>query len=197
MAKSKYVSNEIRLSFVNVFEPDRNGKYSVVILMPKSDAEGKARMDALIEEVKREGAKSKWDGKIPPRVDIALHDGDGGRPSDGEPFGAECKGHWVISARSDHQPDMVDENLNPIINKTDLYSGCYARVGINPYAYNYQGKKGISFGLNTIQKLRDGEPLGGERAKASDDFGAPAGYTPPKATTELRFDPATGLPIRS
>lgn len=193
---SKYVSNEVRLSYVTVFEPRSvNGsdpKYSVTILMPKSDTEGKARLDAAIEAARQDGLQRLWNGICPPNLPVAVHDGDGVRQS-GEPFGAECKGHWVLTASSKNAPEVVDEMLNPILEKTSLYSGCFGRVGLNPFAYNSNGRKGISFGLNTVQKLRDGDPLGGGRVSAADDFGAPAGgtgYQPP------RIDPVTGLPIR-
>ena len=108
---------------------------------------------------------------MPPLVAIPVHDGDGARPSDGMPFGEECRGHWVFTASSKQAPQVVDLNLNPIINQTEVYSGMYARVSINFFAYNSNGKKGIGCGLGNVQKVEDGEPLG-SRTTAADDFGS-------------------------
>lgn len=195
--KSKFVSGEVRFSYLNIFEPKASSyggdaKYSVTILMPKSDTASKQRLDAVIAQVRQEAVSEKWGGVNPPLVQIAIHDGDGVKPNSGEPYGDECKGHWVLTASSKTPPDAVDQNLNPFVTKTELYSGCYGRVGINPFAYNSNGRKGIGFGLNTIQKLRDGEPLGGGNYSAASDFAAPTGgYTPPAA----QIDPITGLPM--
>jgi len=103
-----------------------------------------------------------------------LHDGDGVKPSDGMPFGEECKGHWVLSTSSgaDQPPKIVDINLNPIIDPTEVYSGMYARVAINFAPYAQAGKKGVGCYLSTnVQKTRDGEPLGASAPAAADDFG--------------------------
>ena len=88
---------------------------------------------------------------------IPIHDGDGTRPSDGMPFGAECKGHWVFtaSANATRQPEVVDLNMNPIINQTEIYSGMYARVAIRFFPYLNNGKKGVGCGLGPVQKIRD------------------------------------------
>jgi hypothetical protein len=91
------------------------------------------------------------------------------------PFGDECKGHWVFTASSKQVPEIVDTGLNPIINQSEVYSGIYARVSVTFFPYNNSGKKGIGCGLGNVQKLEDGEPLGG-RTSANDDFGAAAGF---------------------
>ena len=109
-------------------------------------------------------------------VAIAVHDGDGVRPN-GEAFGEECRGHWVFTASSKQAPQVVDMNLNPIINQTDVYSGCYARVCVNFFPYNSNGKRGVGIGLNAVQKIEDGEPLGG-RVSAAEAFGAPMAAAP-------------------
>lgn len=174
------VTGKARLSFVHLFQPHANQqgaepKYSTTILVPKSDVQTKARIDAAIQAAIQAGVSSKWNGVRPPQVSICVHDGDGVRPSDGMPFGDECKGHWVFTASSKQAPQIVDANMNPIINQSEVYSGCYARVSVNFFPYNNAGKKGIGCGLGNVQKLEDGEPLGG-RTTAADDFGtfAPA-----------------------
>ena len=94
---------------------------------------------------------------------ICVHDGDGPRPSDGEQFGPECKGCWVFTASSkaDRPPAVVDGNVQPIIQQSEIYSGVYGNINVSFFAYNSGGKKGIGCGLNCFQKTRDGEPLGG------------------------------------
>ena len=105
---------------------------------------------------------------MPPIIACSIHDGDGVRPSTGEPFGPECKGHWVFTASSKNPVSLVDAGMNPIVQKGELYSGCYARVCVSLFPYNTAGKRGIGIGLEAVQKLRDGEPLGGKASAASD-----------------------------
>ena len=120
---------------------------------------------------------------------VPIYDGDGLRPT-GDAFGPECKGQWVMTASSKQRQEIVDTNLNPIINSLDIYSGMYARVSLNFFAYSNAGKKGIGCGLGPVQKTRDGEPLGG-RVTAADAFGgyqAQPAYAPPAGA----YAPAAG-----
>lgn len=176
---TRVVTGEARLSYVNLLTPRARqdggeAKYSVTILVPKSDIQTKQRIDAAIEAAKQIGKDKKWNGVIPPMVALPVYDGDGVKPSDGMPFGPECKGHWVFSASSkaDQPPKIVDANLNPIVDPTEVYSGMYGRVAVNFAPYAAQGKKGIGCYLSTnVQKTRDGEPLGASAPEASADFG--------------------------
>lgn len=175
---TRVVTGEVRFSFVNLLkpraaQPGAEEKYSVVILLPKSDVATKQRIDAAIEAAKELG-KAKWNGVIPPMVAIPVHDGDGVKPSDGMPFGEECKGHWVFSAstKADQPPKIVDANMNPIMDATEVYSGMYGRIAVNFGAYTFSGKKGIGCYISTnVQKTRDGEPLGAAAPAAENDFG--------------------------
>lgn len=172
---TRVVTGKVRLSYVHVFTPyakqqGQEPKYSVTLLIPKSDLATKQRIDAAIQAAIQAGVSSKWNGARPPVLSVPIHDGDGVRPSDGMPFGEECKGHWVMTASSKQAPQIVDASLNPIIDQTQVYSGIYARVSINFFPYNNNGKKGIGCGLGNVQKLEDGEPLG-NRTTAADDFG--------------------------
>lgn len=183
----RVVTGEVRLSYVHVFTPhakpgsNNEAKYGVTILLPKSDYATKQRIDAAINAAIQAGVSSNWNGVRPPMLAIPIHDGDGVRPSDGMPFSDECKGHWIFTASSKQAPQVVDAGVNPILNQTEVYSGMYGRVSIRFFSYNNNGKKGIGCGLNNVQKLRDGEPLGG-RTNAADDFGggqpAAPGYQP-------------------
>ena len=138
-----------------------------------------SRINAAIEAAKQKGTADKWGGQCPPVLAVPVYDGDGVRPSDGMPFGAECKGHWVFtaSAKADYPPEIVDRMGNPIINQSEVYSGIYGRANVTFYPYMFGGKKGIGAGLGPVQKLRDGEPLGGSAPTAAQVFGAPAPQT--------------------
>ncbi|MEW6663040.1 MAG: ssDNA-binding protein [Bacillota bacterium] len=180
----RVVTGKVRLSYCHLFtpyaNPNGNGepKYSVTILLPKSDVATKQRIDVAIQAAVSAGISSRWNGVRPPQIAIPIHDGDGVRPSDGMPFGDEYKGHWVFTASSKQPPQIVDLSLNPIINQSEVYSGIYARVSVQFFPYSNSGKKGIGCSLGNVQKLEDGEPLGG-RTTAADDFG---GYAPAAPT---------------
>lgn len=185
-------TGEVRLSFVHLFkpyayQPGQDEKFSTTILLPKSDTATKARIDAAIEAAKQRGAQDKWNGVVPPIVPTPMWDGDGVK-DDGTPFGDECKNCWVFTARSsaDYPPEVVDKMGNPIINQSEIYSGVYGRVNFTAFPYNFAGKKGVGFSLGPVQKLRDGEALGGSMPTAANVFGAPA---------VSAVDPITGMPL--
>lgn len=168
---TKVVTGKVRLSYVHVFEPfsnsdDQPEKYSCVILIPKSDKTTLAKIAAAQEAAKEAGKAKTFNGKIPGNLKFTLHDGDEDGDLERNP---EYEGHMFMSVSSKTKPGIVDRDVNPILDSTEVYSGCYARVSINAFAYNTQGNKGISFGLNHIQKLADGDYLGG-RSRAEDDF---------------------------
>lgn len=167
------LTGRFRASYAQVFTPQSmNGgepKYSISMLIPKSDTATLNAIYAEIERVKNEAIQTTFQGKVPPQLQMPIHDGDGLRPS-GEPFGEECKGHMVLRASSRNKPSVVDMNVQPIIDPNQFYSGCYARATVNFYAYNQNGNRGIGCGLNNIQKLEEGEPFSG-RTTAEEDFG--------------------------
>lgn len=172
------VTGEVRFSFVHIFKPyaitpESDPKYSLTCLLPKTDTVTKAAFDQAIANAIQRGAQERWGGIVPPIVPNPIHDGDGVK-QDGTPFGSECKGHWVFTATSkqDYAPDVAGPNLEPILDQSQVYSGCYGRVSINVYPYLFGVKKGIGFGLGAVQKLRDGEPLGGGGQTAKEAFGA-------------------------
>ncbi|MBW8383978.1 MAG: DUF2815 family protein [Youngiibacter sp.] len=174
------ITGKARLTFPHLFTPyakelGQEAKYSVTILVPKSDVLTRQKIDAAIMAATQAGIAKSWNGVKPPILATPVHDGDGVRPSDGQPFAPECKGHWVFTASSKQQPQVVDTGLNPIMAQSEIYSGVYARVSVNFFPYNASGKKGIGCGLNNVQKLEDGEPLGG-RTTALSDFGDATGF---------------------
>lgn len=181
MATTHVVTGKVRLSYTHLTKPyarnaDQEPKYSCTVLVPKSDTATMAKINEAIAEAKRIGKDKKWDGIIPPIVAVPVHDGDGARPSDGMPFGDECKGHWVFTASSKNAPAIVDVNLNRILDETEIYSGIYARVAVDFFAYSNAGKKGIGCGLANVQKLADGDSLAGGTT-AEQDFGTPVADT--------------------
>lgn len=193
-------TGEVRLSYVHLFkpyaaQPGQEEKYSVTCLLPKTDVVTKQRIDAAIEAAKQKGLKDRWNGIMPPNVPNPVWDGDGVR-ADGTPFGPECKGCWVFTASSkaDRPIEVVDVNLNPIINQSEIYSGIYAQVNFTAFPYFNAGKKGIGFGLGPVRKTKDGDALGGGRVTAAQAFGAPL-PTDANGFVQLPVDPITGKPI--
>lgn len=177
-AATKVITGErTRLSYCHVFEPyDHNGdasaaKYQVTLLIPKDDEKTLNAIKAAIKAAAEAGKDSKFGGRIPSPLKHTLRDGDSddaafdkeGNPKEGYP------GHMFMRVSSTSKPGVVDGNLNPIMDSSEVYSGCYANVSIGAYAYNTNGNKGITFGLNNIRKVADGDSLGG-RARAEDDF---------------------------
>lgn len=174
MSETVVTTGEVRLSYVNLFQPraaqqGQEPKYSVTVLLPKSDTATYQRIQAAVQAAYEKGVVNTWNGARPPLKSV-IHDGDGVRPS-GDPFGPECKGHWVFTASSKQKPEVVDAQLNPIIDHSKVYSGVYGRVNINFFPYANSGNRGVAAGLGPVQILRDGEPLGG-RVTAADAFGA-------------------------
>lgn len=169
-ADTKVITGKVRFSYVHVFEPHamevgQEAKYSLCILIPKSDKATLGSIKTAIEAAKAAGT-AKWGGKLPANLKLPLRDGDEER-ADFEGF----PGHYFLNASSKTKPGVVDAKLNPIIDSTELYSGCYGRASINFYAFNTAGNRGIACGLNNVQKLADGDYLGG-RSRAEDDFDA-------------------------
>ena len=162
---------DTRWSFANVWEPKSiNGgtpKFSVSLIVPKSDTKTVGKLKAAIEAAYREGeAKLKGNGKsVPPMAAIKnpLRDGDIERPDDSAYANA-----YFINANATAAPGIVDADRNPILTRSEVYSGVYGRASISFYAFNSNGNKGIACGLNNLQKMRDGEPLGGKTSAESD-----------------------------
>ena len=161
-----------RWSYANVWEAKSiNGgtpKFSVSLIVPKSDKVTVEKIKAAIQAAYEEGqAKLKGNGRsVPPLTAIKtpLRDGDTERPDD--PAYANA---FFINANSATAPGIVDADCNPILSRSEVYSGVYGRASISFYAFNSNGNKGIACGLNNLQKIRDGEPLGG-KSRAEDDF---------------------------
>ena len=161
-----------RWSYANIWEPKSiNGgapKFSVSLIIPKSDTKTIEKVKTAIEAAYREGeSKLKGNGRSVPALSAIknpLRDGDTERPDD-----EAYANSYFINANSATAPGIVDANCSPILERSEVYSGVYGRASISFYAFNSNGNKGIACGLNNLQKIRDGEPLGG-RTRAEDDF---------------------------
>lgn len=169
---TKVVTGKVRFSFCNIWEPkaSQDGgdpKYSLTLLIPKSDTDTLGKIKAAIKEARDNFCSKNGANSLPATPIHPLHDGDGTKPSTGEPYGPECKGCYVISVSSKAKPVIVDAFRNEITNPAEVYSGCYGRASINFYGYNNK-KKGIGAGLLSVQKLSDGEPFG--TVGSADDF---------------------------
>ena len=169
---TKVVTGKVRFSFCHIFEaqePQGGGdpKYSVTLLIPKSDTVTLGKIKAAMAEARENFCNRNGANALPAKPVYTMHDGDGQRPS-GEDFGPECKGCYVITVSSKQKPVIVDAFRNEITDPAEVYSGCYGRASINFYGYSKAGKKGISAGLLSVQKLSDGEPFG--TVGSADDF---------------------------
>ena len=167
--KTKVITGtNTRLSYFHGWEPvSINGgaeKFSTAVLIPKSDKKTIDAIKKAIEAAIEEGI-AKFGGKKPNKAAIKLPLRDGDNERDDEAY----KGHYFINANSTTPPQIVDQRVQPILDRSQVYSGCYARVSINFYAFNSNGNKGVAAGLGNIQFVRDGEPLGGQ-VSASDEF---------------------------
>lgn len=169
---TKVITGLARLSYANIWQAKSiNGgtpKFSTSVLIPKSDTVTVNAIKAAIQAAYEEGqAKLKGNGKtVPPLAALKtpLRDGDVERPDD-----EAYQGCWFVNANSNTAPGVVDIHRQPIYDTSEIYSGVYARVSLSFYSFNSNGNKGIACGLQNIQKIKDGESLGG-KVKAEDDF---------------------------
>ena len=163
---------DTRWSYVHVWEPKSfNGgrpKYSVSLIIPKSDRQTVAKIHTALWAAREHGAaKLCGSGETVPALDslkMPLRDGDLERPDD-----PAYAGSWFLNASALTPPGIVDASLQEILDRSEVYSGVYGRASISFYAYNVNGSRGIACALHNLQKLRDGEPLD-SRSSAAEDF---------------------------
>ncbi len=173
---TKVITGVCTFSYLNCWEPKSingsNPKFSVSLIIPKSDTKTVERIKSAIQAAYEEGAaKLKGNGKSVPalkNIKYPLRDGDEERPDD-----ENYKGCYFINANSATTPGIVDADCQPILTRSEMYSGVKGRASINLYAFNTNGNRGIACGLNNLQKIADGTPLGG-KPRAEDDFATDA-----------------------
>lgn len=157
-----------RVSYPHVFERPPTGedgkerKYEISLLIPKkSDI---SELLAAVEKVGKEAFGAKWKGHDR-QTYPTVKDGD-------EKDDPRYHGHWVVKAKTDRRPGVVDRNGKAIEEKEDLYGGCWARASLKFGSYETLGNWGVTAYLNNVQKVRDDEPFGGDSVRAEDEFGA-------------------------
>lgn len=171
---TKVVIGECRLSYVHLFKPEsisegQQPKYSVSLIIPKSNKELVAKIRTAIDNAFKAGIGT-FGGKLPKDGGWKnpLRDGDLERAGD-----PAYENAYFINAGSKTKPGIVKKGtvskLTEITDENELYSGCYGYVSVNFYAFSTNGNKGVAAGLNNVLKSRDGEYLGG-RASAETDF---------------------------
>ena len=168
---------ECRLSYCHLFTPEAvaagaEKKYSVSVIIPKSNTKLVAEVKRAINAALQMGMASTFGGKMPQNWRNPLRDGDLEKGDD-----EAYAGSYFINATSKTKPGIVkrvklngENKLVEVTNEDDVYSGCFGFASVNFFAYNNAGNKGIGAGLNNILKTRDGDYLGG-RSSAESDFG--------------------------
>lgn len=158
-----------RLSYTHLFErynqegSTGEGKYQTNVLIPKKEKETLAAINKAIENAKKAGIVSKWDGKEPKKLDMPLRDGDD--KEDDDVYG----GMYYINAKCSTRPGVVGRDREPITDPEEVYSGMWAFVSVTFFPYDVAGNKGVACGLNNVMKFKDDIRLGG-RSGASSDF---------------------------
>jgi len=170
---------EVRLSYCHLFTPEAvadggEKKYSVSLLIPKSNTKLVEDVKAAIKAAFMAGVSTRFGGKqpAPGTWKNPLRDGDAERPDD-----ETYSGCWFINATSKTKPGIVkivknngEKMLVEVTDEDEIYSGCYGVVSVNFFAFNNAGNKGVAAGLNNVLKTKDGDYLGG-RTSAQSDFG--------------------------
>jgi len=169
MNETTVTTGKVRLSYAHLFTPTTApgsdiAKYSVSVIIDKNDKETLNKINAAIEKAQQQGITTKWGGKLPKNLHLPLRDGDAERDD------AAYANSYFFNCSSQRQPAVVDRYRNEILDASEVYSGCYARVNINFYPYDSNGNRGIAVGLNAVQKVADGEMLGGGAPKIADAF---------------------------
>lgn len=171
-SKTKVLTGEVRASYANVWVPQAiegsaDKKYSISLLIKKTDKVTIAAVKAAIEAAALEGVEKTWKGARPalakfPKMN-PLRDGDEEKP--GDPVYA---GHYFLNATSKTKPGIIGPDKTEIMNQEDFFSGCFCRASVNFFAFDQKGNKGVGVGLNNLMKTKDGERLGGKQSAEAD-----------------------------
>lgn len=174
---TRFTTGKVRLTYAFLWTPrsaseedggQKGEKYSTCILIPKSDQQTIERFNIALQNAVALGQKKGlWGATLPSNFKFPLRDGDAECAEKGE----EYAGHWFLNASAIRRPQIVDINRNDIWEESDVYSGCYARVCINLFPFSQRGNRGIGCGLEAVQKICDGEALGGVPVDVNEAFG--------------------------
>ena len=167
LSDTRMVTGAVRLSYAHLFEayaaqPGQEKKYSVSLLIPKSDTMTIKLIKEAIDKAIQNGISSKWGGRRPKNLKLPLRDGDTERDDD------VYQGHYFINANNKRQPGILDKYKNKIVDPDEVYSGCYALASVTFFPYNANGNVGVGCSIDNIMKTDDGEPLGNVHSAESD-----------------------------
>lgn len=164
---TKTTLKNVIISYPNLFTPKQimasgEPKYSTAILIAKNDKENLNKLKAIIEEAKKD---PKLSGVK--KIALPLYDGDEEKPDD--KYYAGCF-YLNAKASENHPPKVVDRHVEPIMDQDEIYAGCICNISVTAYAYNFSGHTGVGIGLGNVQKVKDGERMGGGSTSAESDF---------------------------
>lgn len=169
----KCVTPTFRASYLTVFEPKsyEQGppKYSVEMLFDKKTSDltdMKKKMGEIA--VKAWGKdKAQW----PKNFRWPFKDGDN-MGDDIEEAAAEIyAGNYVARTDSQNEVTIIDQKKNDILNKNEIFSGCFCRASLYMVPYENiggkgpEGRSGIKLYFQGIQLVKKGEPFGNVGAK--------------------------------
>lgn len=167
MSYKTIVTPEAILCFPNLFEPtgfegSERKTYNCVLVFPKG-----SDLTAL-----KDLAKAAFAEKFP----------SGTKGSARNPFreGNEKVDEWgehfrdatFIRVSSNVKPGVADRARRLLTDPDSVYAGQIVKAAVHAYGYDTKGNKGVSFGLDAIQIVRDGDPLGGSGRSAINLFEA-------------------------
>ena len=179
MAKNfnaKVGTNPVRLSYCNFDKPraaaaGAKEKYSCVLLIPKKDKGGYQKVLEACQEVFDNNPGIFKGYKL--NSICPIHDGDGESPK-GKEYPPEYKGFWVLNASNERRPKYEIKESGAVREAVDpgeeIYSGCWARVGISIYPFSVDANTGLGVSLDLVRKVKDDEPFAGT-VSAADYFG--------------------------
>lgn len=186
---TKVVTGTCRASYARIMRAEKNqlngtSEYSVTLLIPKDDADTLSKLKAAAKAA----IEAKFGSAPPKGLRNPIKDGDTATKQDGSPMGPEFQGHMFIGVKCNadkHKPSVIDADGQELIDPDAVVSGDFIRCSLNAYAYDQAGNRGVSFGLNNVQLVKKGQPLGAARQTAAEEFGVMA---KPKASMAVEDD---------
>jgi hypothetical protein len=168
--------------FPKIFEKglanDRGDSYYETDLLFSPDAQKTAEY-ARLQQAAASAVQEEWKGSPPANLRNPFRAaGEKRREKDNSQYypDAQFAGWKLLRVKTKNPPGVVSTKAGAdgkplkITDETEIYGGCFVRCTVNPFAYSVKGNAGVSFWLNNVQKLRDGDALGSGGARAEDDF---------------------------
>lgn len=159
MAETRFNTRRVRFSYPHLFQKDQNGKYSLQVLIPKDDDNTVTKMKEACKQIYQDNKGGIFKGLNFDEVAMPYHDGDGRKPKGGA-YGPECKGNYVVNAKTSMRVPVVGPDNTPVMDEAMVYPGVYGRVNIAFSAYNNNGNRGINCYLNGVKTYGNGERIG-------------------------------------